>query len=94
MRFSPDEVREHAEEVRRTSVTIIRGLFPLAKIDAWNAAFQPLLADAIEREDGDPNRGANRYYVTLPFSGIWADPEIVDNDVVMAIVSELVGADG
>ena len=94
MRPSPDKVRAHADAVRRTSATIIRGLFPVEKIDAWNAAFQPLLAEAVEREKDDPNRGVNRYYVTLPFSGIWADPEIVDNDVVIAVVSELVGADG
>ena len=42
----------------------------------------------------DPNRGKNRYYVTLPFNGLWADPQIVDNDDVIAVVSELVGADG
>jgi ectoine hydroxylase-related dioxygenase (phytanoyl-CoA dioxygenase family) len=94
MRLSPEEVRAHADQVRRTSATLVRGLFPVAKIDAWNTAFQPLLAQAVEREKDDPNRGVNRYYVTLPFSGLWADPEIVDNDVVMAIVSELVGADG
>lgn len=94
MQLSPEAVHFHAEEVRRTSATIIRGLFPVEKIDAWNKAFQPLLADAIEREKDDPNRGVNRYYVTLPFSGLWADPEIVDNDAVMAVVSELVGADG
>jgi ectoine hydroxylase-related dioxygenase (phytanoyl-CoA dioxygenase family) len=94
MRLSPEEARAHAEEVRRTSATILRDLFPVEKIDAWNKAFQPLLAEAVEREKDIPNRGVNRYYVTLPFSGLWADPEIVDNDAVMAIVSELVGADG
>lgn len=92
--LTKDEARAHADEVRRTSATVLRGLFPVEKIDAWNEAFQPLLRDAIEREKDDPNRGVNRYYVTLPFSGIWADPEIVDNDAVMAIVEELVGVDG
>src|SRR5688500_19755646 len=94
MRRLPDEVRAHSDQVRCTSATLIRGLSPLERIDDWNSAFQPLLAAAVEREKDDPNRGVNRYYVTLPFSGLWADPEIVDNDVVMAIVSELVGADG
>lgn len=94
MPLSQDQVLAKADQVRRTSATIIRGLFSVKKIDEWNRAFQPLLADAVEREKDDPNRGMNRYYVTLPFSGLWADPEIVDNDLVMAIVSELVGADG
>ncbi|HEX2562007.1 phytanoyl-CoA dioxygenase family protein, partial [Phenylobacterium sp.] len=79
---------------RETSSTIIRGLFPVGVIDAWNEAFQPLLLDAIEREGDDPNRGANRHYVTLPFTDLWADPQIVDNDVIMSVVEELVGEDG
>jgi ectoine hydroxylase-related dioxygenase (phytanoyl-CoA dioxygenase family) len=94
MALTPEQARAHADEVRETSVTILRGLFPVATIDAWNAAFQPLLERAIAREGDDPNRGRNRYYVTLPFHGLWADPQIVDNDDVMAVVSELVGEDG
>jgi len=86
--------RALADEVRATSQCVIRGLIPSAKIDAWNAAFQPLLERAIARESADPNRGAARYYVTLPFEGIWADPEIIDNDAIMAVVSELIGEDG
>jgi ectoine hydroxylase-related dioxygenase (phytanoyl-CoA dioxygenase family) len=94
MKISPEEAKARADEVRETSATVIRGLFPVEKIDAWNAAFQPLLQQAIRTEADNPNRGPNRYYVTLPFSGPWADPEIVDNDAVMAVVENLVGADG
>ena len=94
MRIHSTEAKAHAEEVRRTSATIIRGLLPVQTIDRWNEAFQPLLMAAVAREADDPNRGAGRYYVTLPFHGLWADPEIIDNDAIMAIVAELVGADG
>ena len=94
MAMKPQEAKARAEEVRRTSCTVLKGLIPAEKIDAWNAAFQPLLQASIQREKDDPNRGPGRYYVTLPFQGLWADPEIVDNDEIMAVVSELVGADG
>lgn len=93
-RLTTEEAEARADEVRRTSATIIRDLIPVEKIDAWNAAFQPLLAAGVEKDKDDPNRGANRHYVTLPFDGIWADPEIVDNDAIMAVVEALVGADG
>lgn len=89
-----DEVLRHADEVRRTSATIIRGLLPVETIDRWNAAFQPLLAAAMAADADDPNRGPGRFYVTLPFDGLWADPEVIDNDAIMAVVEELVGADG
>lgn len=94
MILTPDQARAHADEVRATSCTLLKDVFPVATIDAWNAAFQPLLQDAVAREKDDPNRGPNRFYVTLPFHGLWADPQIIDNDAVMAVVAELVGADG
>jgi len=86
--------RARADEVRETSVTILRGLIPAPTIEAWNAAFQPLLQAAVARDGHDPNRGAHRHYVTLPFQDLWADPRIVDNDAIMAVVEDLVGADG
>jgi ectoine hydroxylase-related dioxygenase (phytanoyl-CoA dioxygenase family) len=94
MKLTPAEARARADEVRETSLTVLRGLIPVATIDAWNAAFQPLLQAAIAREGDNPNRGANRHYVTLPFQDLWADPGVIDNDAVMAVVEELVGADG
>lgn len=94
MTLTPEQADFHADEVRRTGLTVLRGLFPVETVDRWNEAFQPLLAAAIEREKDNPNRGAHRYYVTLPFQDLWADPEIVDNDAVMAVVERLVGADG
>ena len=94
MKLTPTEARAHADEVRATSLTLLRGLIPVATIDAWNAAIQPLLRAAVAREGDNPNRGAHRYYVTLPFQDLWADPGVIDNDAVMAVVEELVGADG
>lgn len=94
MKLTNAEAKARADEVRETSCTVIRGLIPSRVIDAWNAAFQPLLLEAIAREGNDPNRGVARHYVTLPFSGLWADPQIVDNDAIMSVVEELVGADG
>ncbi len=93
MTLTAEQAKAHADEVRATSATVLPGLIPVAKIDAWNRAFQPLLRRAIEQDRGDPNRGPNRHYVTLPFYGLWADPEIVDNDDIMAVVQDLVGAD-
>ncbi|HEY8571356.1 phytanoyl-CoA dioxygenase family protein [Phenylobacterium sp.] len=93
-KLTPAQAKAHADEVRETSLTILKGLVPVEVIDRWNAAFQPILKEAIRREGDDPNRGKNRVYATLPFQDLWADPQIIDNDAIMAVVEELVGADG
>ena len=94
MQLTPDEAKAHADEVRATSLTILKGCFPVETIEAWSRAFQPLLKAGMEADKDDPNRGPGRFYVTLPFHDLWADPEIIDNDAIMAVVEELVGADG
>ncbi len=94
MKLTPDQARAHADEVRQTSATLLKGCFPVETIDAWSRAFAPLLKAGMEADKDDPNRGPGRFYVTLPFYGLWADPEIIDNDAIMAVVADLVGADG
>jgi ectoine hydroxylase-related dioxygenase (phytanoyl-CoA dioxygenase family) len=94
MKLTPAQARAHADEVRATSVTILKELIPVETIDRWNVAFAPLLTAAVAREGANPNRGAHRYYVTLPFQDLWADAAIIDNDAIMAVVEELVGVDG
>ena len=86
-------VAERADEVRRTGATLIRNVLPVDKIDELNQAFLPLLATTAQAEENG-NRGPNRYYVTPPFRPPWTDVSIIDNDLIMAVVSELVGHDG
>ena len=85
---------ERADEVRRTGSTLIRNVLPVDKIDELNRVFQPILAETMHMEKGAGNRGPGRYYITPPFCPPWTDLSIVDNDIIMAIVSELVGTDG
>jgi ectoine hydroxylase-related dioxygenase (phytanoyl-CoA dioxygenase family) len=63
-------------------------------VDALNNAFQPLLEETIRKEGPEGNRGPGRYYITPPFQLPWTQASIVDNEIIMAIVSELVGSDG
>ncbi len=41
----------------------------------------------------DPNRGANRYQMHLPFHAPFAVPEIVENPLILPIVDAILGAD-
>lgn len=93
MHLTTTQARAHADAVRETSVTILKGAIPAETVEAMKLAFGPLLAAAVRR-GGAANRGLHRYYLDLPFQGPWADPALVDNDAIMAVVEALVGADG
>ena len=88
------QVEQWVQTTLRDGFCVIPGLFDPTLLDKWSRAFQPLLDQHIEREGRLENRGTNRYYVTLPFTEPFADPTIFENDLVLAVVSGLVGADG
>ena len=93
MRYSQPEIEQFTHEAITRGQCVLRGHFPAEKLRRWNEEFQPLLAAHVERERGNENRGANRYYVTLPFIEPFADEEIFCDPDILAIVENLVGVD-
>ena len=87
-------IKERADEVRLTGSTLIRNVLPVDKIDELNRVFEPILEQTIRNEKGIGNRGPHRYYITPPFCSPWTDSSIIDNNIIMEIVTELVGVDG
>lgn len=92
-RYSPEQIQELADRFAADGFLLLPQHFPRAKLEAWNAAFRPLLDEHIAAEGHLQNRGAARYYVTLPFEGVFADPEIFEDEDLLALVERIVGAD-
>ena len=92
-RYSQPEVEAFTREVLDEGFCVLPGHFAREKVEAWRAAFAPLLERHIEREGHRLNRGPGRYYVTLPFVAPFADPEVFENDDVLGVVRGLVGED-
>lgn len=92
-RYSESEIQEFVGRVLEDGFCVLRGHFARGKMEAWREAFAPLLEGHIEREGDRLNRGPGRYYVTLPFREPFADPEVFEDDDVLAVVEGLVGRD-
>lgn len=91
--YSQHELLQFAAQAKRDGFVVIPGLFPAERLARWRELFLPLLERHIELEGHLQNRGPGRFYVTLPFEGAFADPDIFENDAVLAVVEELVGQD-
>ncbi|QBE61883.1 phytanoyl-CoA dioxygenase family protein [Pseudoduganella lutea] len=89
-RLTASQLDQHAADVRRDGITILREHFDPAMLRAWAAAFTPLL-DAHLARTQDSNRGAARHYITLPLAGIFADPAVFADADILGIVDRLVG---
>jgi hypothetical protein len=92
-RYSDPQIQEFTQAALKDGFCILRDHFSLEVLEAWRAAFNPLLEDHIQREGTLQNRGSARYYVTLPFTAPFADTSIYEDDDILAIVAGLVGED-
>src|SRR5215213_8180736 len=92
-RYRKQDIEQFTEEFMRDGFCVLRGHFPKAKLEIWHERFAPLLIAHVGREGSLKNRGAERYYVTLPFAAPFADEEIFADSVILAIVENLVGKD-
>lgn len=92
-RYDDAALDRMAEDFKRDSFLVLPGHFPAETMRAWAEAFAPLLADHVEREGHVQNRGAGRFYVTLPFEGTFADPAVFEDDDILALVERIVGRD-
>jgi hypothetical protein len=91
MRYTAEQHDAFAHEFNRDGLVVLQEHFPRETLARWRAAFQPLFEAQVARERDDPNRGAQRFYVTLPFEGLFADPRIYEDPDVLAIVERVAG---
>jgi hypothetical protein len=91
MRYTAAEHDAFARDFNRDSVVILRDHIPRAKLARWAEAFGPLLQAQMAREKDAPNRGAQRFYVTLPFDDLFGDPEIYEDRDLLSVLQRIAG---
>jgi hypothetical protein len=91
MRYTAAEHDAFARDFNRDSFVLLKDHLPRATLARWREAFQPLLEAGIARERDNPNRGPERYYVTLPFAAPFADPAVYEDPDILAIVERVAG---
>jgi len=87
-KYSSEQQQAFADDAKRDGYVILRNHYPQDTLKKWAEEFQ-ILSDTTAKGD----RGKGRYYITLPFDGIWADPTIFEDPDILAIVQHLVGED-
>ncbi len=92
-RYASGEIDDFVADFERDGFVILREHFDRERLRAWREAFQPLLDAHLAREAANPNRGAHRHYVTLPFAAPFDDPHFFEDADVLAIVERVAGAD-
>lgn len=92
-RYNKQQIESFAQSVLNDGYCVLINHFSPAILNSWREAFAPMLSEHIAREGKLLNRGPARYYVTLPFTAPFADPNIYEDDDILAVVELLVGED-
>ncbi|MFM0223216.1 phytanoyl-CoA dioxygenase family protein [Paraburkholderia dipogonis] len=90
--LSSDKLDECAATFERDGMIVLKHHFPAALLAAWREAFEPLLRERVASRT-TAVRGDNRHYITLPFSGVFADESIFCDRAILGIVERVVGDD-
>src|SRR5437588_76015 len=91
MRYTAAQHDAFARDFNRDGLLVLKNHFPREKLAQWAQALQPLLDAQVEREKSGPSRGAQRYYVTLPFAGLFADAQVYEDRDILSIVERVAG---
>ena len=91
-RYTPAQHQQFVDDFNRDGFVVLKNHYDTQRIQEWAAAFKPMLAETLADPAQTGARGRQRFYVTLPFEGLFADPHFHDDDDVLAIVSGVVGA--
>ena len=92
-RYSAQQISDFVQAAMKDGFVVLRDHLSTDTLVKWREAFTPLLEAHVAREGHLQNRGAERYYVTLPFVAPFAEPTIFEDEDVLAIVKGLVGED-
>jgi len=92
-RYTKAEIGAFVQAVLTDGFCVLPDHFDRSKLASWGEAFAPLLQRHVQQEGSLQNRGAERYYVTLPFDLTFADPAVFEDEDILAVVKVLVGDD-
>ncbi len=78
--------REPAGELRIDGFCVLRKHFAQSLIDDCREAFWPVLQEYLQRHRFEPNRGAHRHFLPMPFEPPCFAPEFFFDDGVLSLV--------
>jgi hypothetical protein len=87
----PDTLQSAVQQIRNNGYILFEGVLPSDFVAKLHTAFMNILETYVARTD--PNRGANRYQMHIPFAPPFTDTRIVDNPLVVPIMQALLGDD-
>ncbi|MCU1472049.1 phytanoyl-CoA dioxygenase family protein [Amnibacterium sp.] len=89
--LTPESLLAAQLNLKIKGYVIIEDVFDEAQLTALKARFNELLNAYVEKTD--PNRGASRYGMPLPFESPFASTTLVANPIILQVIRSILGED-
>jgi ectoine hydroxylase-related dioxygenase (phytanoyl-CoA dioxygenase family) len=90
--LSSDQLDEYAAIFERDGLVVLKHHLSKETLEAWRDAFEPLLRERVA-SGTTAVRGDNRHYITLPFTGVFADESVFCDPGIIGVVERVAGDD-
>jgi hypothetical protein len=89
--LAPETLRLAAQAVRTDGYVLFERVLPPDLVARMRSEFERVFNGYVARTD--PNRGANRYQMHLPFAAPFNDARVIENPLALAVLDEVLGKD-
>lgn len=89
--LTPDNLLSAQFNLKIKGYVIIENVFDQTQLNRLKTRFDELLAEYVEKTD--PNRGASRYGMPLPFEEPFASTTLVANPIILQVIRSILGED-
>ena len=88
-KFTDAQLNQLTADLNRDGLCILRGVFERSLIDEWAAAFDALFAERQNQPGGLAPREQSRYYLTLPWTAPFANPDVFLNPTILSLLDRV-----
>ena len=85
------EIAGKVDELQERGYCVLESQLNRAIVDACRDAFWPVLTHYLERHGHEPNRGAHRHFVPMPFDPPCFAPELFFDPAILGVVRGVMG---
>lgn len=89
--LTPEALRLAVQSVETDGYVLFERVLPAELVTRLREEFERVLEKHVAHTD--PNRGANRYQMHLPFRAPFHDPLVIENPLALAVLEALLGSD-
>jgi ectoine hydroxylase-related dioxygenase (phytanoyl-CoA dioxygenase family) len=87
--WNDEQIDRWAAELNQDGICVLRRVFDADVLRQWRLAFEALWEERLHKPAGLAHRGANRFYLTLPWIRPFTDPGVFAHPAILGVLDRV-----